>query len=58
MLTALRTKESEDNDRIKATKDAKGYCIFCRKPICARERHDFYEFYCGCKEERKYYRTS
>lgn len=58
MLTALRTETSNDDDKITAEKDTKGYCMFCRKPVCARERNNFYEFYCGCKQERKYYRTS
>lgn len=58
MLNAYRTEKFDENDRIEAKEGAQGYCLFCHKPICAKKRGSFYFFECGCKEERKYYRTS
>lgn len=58
MMNAYRTEKFDEKDRIKAEKGAQGYCIFCHKPLCAVKSGNFYSFECGCKEERKYYRTS
>jgi len=58
MLYAYKTDKFDDNDRVKATKGAQGYCIFCHKPLCAHKHNDYYSWECGCKAEQKYYRTS
>ena len=58
MMYAYRTDKFDDNDRIEAAEGAQGYCIFCHKPLCSHKHEGNYSWECGCKAERKYYRTS
>ena len=43
---------------LKQKKKHKVNCLFCHKSLCAMNIGKFYSFECGCKEEKKYYRTS
>jgi len=58
MLTALRQPDPQDDDKVIAAEGVSGYCIFCKKPVTARLFGKFYQFVCGCKEERAYYRRA